>query len=192
MPGWGLPPLQPGGRGTTAEHTTPPVVPPPMYLGSEGGPAKTGALVRGPPQGQCPNPYPPRATPTSLPFQRPHGSARQPSPIDLRTAPRALAPNLAPNSTDWGTPNRARRTSICTEPQRNPLDRTVWTVHSGLLIRRFWVRIPGGAPQTCRSEAAVDARSSGSPGRKFGANGAIDRLIDTPIDCAGGAGRGPV
>ena len=30
--------------------------------------------------------------------------------------PSVLAPNLAPNSTDWGTPNRSSRTRICTEP----------------------------------------------------------------------------
>ena len=63
-----------------------------------------------------------------------------------------LSPLLDGLGTTWWT---RRRTKV----QLSGLRPTQWTALSGLLIRRFWVRIPGGARSEAPAQRALTART---------------------------------
>ncbi len=53
-------------------------------------------------------------------------------------------PKWVPNSPCLTGPSRTDRTDRRTKPLVDGLDGTGWKLLSGLLIRRFWVQVPGG------------------------------------------------
>jgi len=115
--------------------------------------------------------------------QEPNPSpAPPPDPADRGHQTRQLVqicrvPKWVPNSGCLPGIHRTHRTDARTEPLLSGLHRTPWNILWELLIRRFWVRVPGGVrekPQVSGYSSRIWGFVLFGPGCRFGHLGVPD------------------
>jgi hypothetical protein len=108
------------------------------------------------------------------------GLTTEPGPVDCRLLPRRV-PNRVPNFPVLAGLGRTDRTVTWTEPLVLGLCGLPRTESGGLLIRRFWVQVPGGAPQQAADQVKHwSGRLRVTNGCRVGyQRSLLDRLLDS-------------